>query len=79
MAESTPADFDGILEPQPGWRDVPCLSEECIAYGDANGSMNAQATALTARLEHLRIALALGVLPFAERQGGRDLGPISES
>jgi len=77
MAE--PTDFDGVIDPQPGWRDVPSLSTECVALGGPDGSMNAQATVLTARLEHLRIALALGVLPFTERQGGRDLGPVAES
>lgn len=51
---STTADFDGIVDAEPAWADVPQLSVPCVAVGGSGGSMNAQAVAIVQRLNWLK-------------------------
>lgn len=48
------ADFDGVIDPEESWADVPQLSTYALARGGVDGPMNAQAVALTKRTKFLK-------------------------
>ena len=52
------SNFDGIVNPDAAWADVPLLSTAALALGGAGGPMNAQAFALAARTRYLQAAIA---------------------
>lgn len=47
------ADFDGILNPDAGWPDIPQATDKMTLLGGPGGPLNAQAEALAARTLHL--------------------------
>jgi len=52
------SNFDGTITSDPAWVDIPRLSTTCQALGGPGGPMNAQATAIAARLGFLADAIA---------------------
>lgn len=56
-------DFDGVIDSPAGWPSIPQLSVEARARGGANGPMNAQAVAMSARINDLDARANMMVVP----------------
>ncbi len=72
------SDFDGTLNPSAGWPDVPQASDVMRLLGGEGGPLNAQAEALSARSELLRINLRETIRRNYEAVGFH-LRPLPES
>ena len=48
------SNFDGVLDPDAGWPDIPQASTQFVVLGGQGGPLNEQATALAARTNKLK-------------------------